>query len=323
MWHSRSNPVYWVKNLAVFFRALPILADARQHGVTHLHANFGSSPATIAWLGKEMLGVGMSITFHAFDIYSNALSYRDPLKQLKLRDANLVVAVHEDGRRVLRGLVPGADASKFEVIRICVAFEPKDKPDVLPEPPLIVAAGNFVPKKGFDVLIRAVGSLRKRGINVRLRILGDGGERAALESLVRRESLDDRVELPGYFQHEELSGHLAEAAMFAVPSVVTSEGQRDGIPTVVVEAWLSETPVVASLVGGMGEVIIDGKTGLVFDPGHVEQLADCIARLTVDGELSRALAVAGRDAAREWFSPDKNARSLLRHIQYREDVPNE
>jgi hypothetical protein len=64
-WFSVRNPVYWAKNLAVFFIAMAVLADARRHRVTHLHANFGSSPATIAWLGKKALGTGMSVTFHA------------------------------------------------------------------------------------------------------------------------------------------------------------------------------------------------------------------------------------------------------------------
>ena len=115
---------------------MPILADARRNGITHLHANFGSSPATVAWLGKKILGTGMSVTYHAFDIYQENLSARDPLKKRKLRDADLVVAVHEDGRDYLRRLVPDIGPDKFRVIRISVVFEPEDKQEVPQAPPL-------------------------------------------------------------------------------------------------------------------------------------------------------------------------------------------
>ncbi|MFQ5511468.1 MAG: glycosyltransferase family 4 protein [Candidatus Krumholzibacteriia bacterium] len=312
--YSIANPVYWIKNLLTFFVALPILHDAERQGVTHLHANFGSSPATIAWLGRKALGMGMSVTYHAFDIYSNAFTSRDPLKARKLRDADLVVAVHDDGRRHLQRLVPDVGDDKFRVIRVCVAFEPAAKVEPLPEPPLLVAAGNLVPKKGFDVLVRAVGMLKRRGVQVRLRILGEGEQRPYLEALIREQGLRDRVELRGYFQHQDLAEHLAPAAAFVVPSLVTSAGQRDGIPTVVVEAWLSRTPVVASLVGGMAEVIKRDETGLVFPAGDPEALAETLMRLLSAPELGSALAGQGHRVAGELFSPSRNVSMLLDEI---------
>ncbi|MEJ2722887.1 MAG: hypothetical protein P8181_17380, partial [bacterium] len=127
MWNSKSNPVYWFKNLAVFFAALPMLGDARRHRVTHLHADFGSSPATIAWLGKKMLGTTMSIRYHSFDIHLNTIGWKDPLRRRKLRDADLVVAVHYDGLKYLRGWAPDVEGEKFTVIRVSVVFEPEPR----------------------------------------------------------------------------------------------------------------------------------------------------------------------------------------------------
>ena len=317
-WYSFTNPVYWVKNFAVFFVALPILADALRQRVGHLHANFGSSPATVAWLGKKVLGVKMSVTFHAFDIYLRSFTHRDPLKRRKLLDADLVVAVHRDGVEELKRLVPPEHRRKFAVIRICVVFEPKEKPRSTPQPPLLLAAGNLVPMKGFDVLLRAVGVLGRRGIGVRARILGEGPARKSLESLVRESGLGDRVEMPGYFQHATLADHLAEASIFVMPSIVTPQGRRDGIPTVVVEAWLSRTPIVASLVGGMAEVVIDETTGLVFPSGDEEALAAQIARLLNDEDLWKRLSEEGYKIARERFSPERNVTELLRLIEKQE-----
>ncbi|UCH84236.1 MAG: glycosyltransferase family 4 protein [Candidatus Latescibacterota bacterium] len=308
---SLPNPYYWVKNTATFFIALPFIGDACRNHVTHLHANFGSSPATIAWLGKQILGTGMSITFHAFDIYSKTLSLRDPLKKRKLTDADLVVAVHEHGLDQLKKLVPEVDSEKFRMIHISVVFDPRPKPDPLPQPPLFVAAGNLVPKKGFDVLVRAAGRLRREGKTVRLRILGEGPERITLETLVRVQEMRELIELPGYYQHGELAHHLSQATGFVVPSKVVEGGQRDGIPTVLVEAWLSQTPVVASLVGGMGEVLADGETGLVFPSDDHAALAKCLLRLIESDALRSTLVERGLHAAKTQFSPEVNVRALV------------
>ncbi len=311
---SLPNPVYWFKNLITFFIAVPILSDAHRHGVTHLHANFGSSPATIAWLGKIVLQTTMSVAFHAFDIYVNQFAVRDPLKKQKIRDADLVTAVHRHGLEQLRALVPEANRDKFKMIRICVVFETGQKPAPIPEPPLCIAAGNLVPMKGFDVLIRAAGILNRGGKHLRLRILGEGPERKRLESLVLSEGIDDRTEFLGYYQHAELAAHLAEAAALVVPSKVAGGGHRDGIPTVIIEAWLARTPVIASLVGGMGEVLFDGRSGLEFPPNDPVALAGCISRLLASEPLRSKLVEEGYRMAKAEFSSERNVGKLLEEI---------
>ncbi len=312
---SLRNPVYCAKNAAAMLVALPILRDAHRAGVTHLHANFGSSPATIAWLGKHLFGVRMSIAFHAFDIYVDAGPANDPLRTWKLRQADLVVAAHEDGRRALMAMVPGEPASKFVVIYISVVFAALPRATSPETPSLVIGAGNLVGQKGFDVLIRAVGDLAERGVPVRCRILGEGEARAELEALARSLGVADRVEMPGYYQHYDLATHLAEATAFAMPSKVVAAGFRDGIPTVMVEAWLADTPVVASPVAGMTEVLRDGENALVFEPGDHRALAACVARLIESPELGARLAARGKETATELFSPATNVRRLLDAIR--------
>ena len=308
---SAPNPVYWLKNFAAFFLAMPVLSDAHKNSVTHLHANFGSSPATVAWLGKRILNTGMSVTFHAFDIYSNAIGQRDPLKKRKLNDADAVIAVHRHGLEYLRGLVPQTNVEKFKTIHISVEFNPGERPETRPDPPLFLAAGNLVPKKGFDVLVKAAGILKRGGAAFRVRILGEGPQRDFLTALISREDVGGLVELAGYYQHADFAGHLAGATALVVPSKIVKGGQRDGIPTVVVEAWLARVPVVASVVGGMSEVVIDGETGLVFAPGDAEALASCLRRLLEPDALPAVLTQNGFDKAQAEFSPAKNVRALI------------
>lgn len=314
MWHSKSNPVYWLKNFAVFFVALPILADARRHGVTHLHADFGSSPATIAWMGKKMLGTGLSIRYHSFDIHHQGMAWRDPMRRQKLRDADVVIAVHYDGLSHLKQMVPDVDSGKFKMIRICVVFEPEPRKREPSAAPLLVAAGNLVPAKGFELLVEAAGLLKRRGKDVRIRILGEGPQRANLTSIAERNGVSDRVEMPGYYQHFELAQHLAEAVALVTPPRITKSGLREGLPSVIVEAWLSKTAVIASPIGGIPEVVEDGKTGLVFPAGNAEALADCIVRVIDEPALGRAIANEGYGVAVSLFSPEKNVRALLEEI---------
>ena len=283
----------------------------------YLHADFGASPATVAWLGKQLLGTGFSIRYHSFDIHLNTLAYRDPLRRRKLEDADLVIAVHEDGLGHLKNTAPGAAHDKFEMIRICVVFKPEPGPKKISEPPLVLAAGNLVPAKGFDVLVRAVGELEKRGVDVRLRILGEGPERPRLETLIDEHEIGGRTEMPGYYKHNKLAGHLAGALALVVPARITASGLREGLPTVIAESWLSGTPVIASPIGGIPEVVIDGETGLLFPAEDSDALAGCIKRLVDDKTLRDVLADAGRARADELFSPEKNVQKLVDRIKSR------
>jgi colanic acid/amylovoran biosynthesis glycosyltransferase len=316
-WESKSNPVYWVKNGFVFLAALPLLADARRHGVTHLHADFGASSATIAWIGSRLLGTGFSIRYHSFDIHDNRLGWRDPLRRRKLGDADLVVVVHRDGIAHLRWGAPDVDPGKFRMIRISVAFQPLPKPERLPEPPLVLAAGNFVAAKGFDVLARSAAVLAERKIAFRMRILGDGPERGRIRAIGRANGMEERIELPGFYRHGDFPQHLAEAAVLVVPARITRTGLREGLPTVIPEAWLSRTPVIAAPVGGIPEVVVDGETGLLFAAENERALADAIARLLASDELRARLAQNGYDCAIAEFSPEKNVGELLGEIESR------
>ena len=299
----------------MFLVSLPLLADARRHGVTHLHADFGSSPATIAWIGSRLLGTGFSVRYHSFDIHLNTLAWRDPLRRRKLRDADLVAVVHRDGIAHLRWRAPDVDPAKFKMIRISVAFRPLPKPERLPEPPLVLAAGNFVPAKGFDVLVKAAAVLAERKVAFRLRILGDGPERGRIRAIARANGMEERIEMPGFYRHGDFARHLAEAAVFVVPARIARSGVREGLPTVIPEAWLSRTPVIAAPVGGIPEVVVDGETGLLFSAENAKALADAIARLLASDGLRARLAENGYDRAIAEFSPERNAGELLREIE--------
>ena len=128
--------------------------------------------------------------------------------------------------------------------------------------PLVVAAGRFVRKKGFEYLIDAVPALVARHPSVQVVIAGDGDLDADLRRRARDAGVTDHVRFLGLLSHESVPLALAAADVAVVPSVRDDSGNVDGLPNVVLEALASGTPVVATPAGGIGAAITDGENGL-------------------------------------------------------------
>ena len=171
--------------------------------------------------------------------------------------------------------------------------------------------GRLVPKKGFDVLVDACSELRRRGERFRCEILGEGSERAALEHRILEAGLEGHVVLRGACSAEEVRAALGRAAALAVPSVVAEDGNRDGLPTVLVEAMALGTPCVATPVTGIPEVVVHGRSGLLVKEGDPHALADALAALLGVPELRSRVASCARDRIDRDFDVDRNVRPLL------------
>lgn len=158
---------------------------------------------------------------------------------------------------------------------------------------LLGAAGRFVPQKGFDVLLRALAELPQAS----LLLVGDGPERPHLEQLIDELGLGDRVELTGW---------LPDAArLLATVDAVVVPSRAEPFGLVALEAMSAGVPVVASDVDGLAEVVTDGVTGLLVPSGDPRRLAEAIARVLVDRDLSRALGERGREVAAARFSRER------------------
>ena len=160
------------------------------------------------------------------------------------------------------------------------------------------AIGRLSHEKGFDVLLAAVSGIP----NVRVSIVGDGPERSALETLALRYEIADRVQFRGWV--ENVWGEMAEMDMLVAPS------RREGFGLAVAEAMMAGLPVVASRVGGLPEVVEEGTTAVLVDPGEVADLSAAVVKLAGDGELRQRMGQAGRKRAIRLFSPEKAAASF-------------
>jgi glycosyltransferase involved in cell wall biosynthesis len=291
-------------------QAILLAIACRTRGVGHLHAHFGTVATTVARLAAQLAGIGYSFTAHAKDIYYD---YAENVNlAAKLRDARHVVTVSDFNATYLRErfgpdaagvvrLYNGLDLDRFTYSEPAAAATD------------IVAVGRLIEKKGFNILIEAVRLLHANGTPVRCRIVGGGDDHAHLAAQIASEGLGDVVELTGPRPQSEVIAMIRAAAVLACPSITGRDGNRDGLPTVLLEAMALGTPVIATDVTGIPELVRDGETGLCVPEGDPVALADGLARLLGAHDLRLKLATAGRRIIEEKFDIAANA-AVLRSL---------
>ena len=295
-------------------KAAEVARLAQAAGITHLHAHFGSDPATVALLAARLIGGTFSFTAHARDIYHTYISPRvdTEKRRAKLREAAFVVTVSDFNAAHLRALCVEAAGRIHRLYNgIDLALFAPAKNVV---PGRILAVGRLVEKKGFGILLTACGILRDRGLVFDCRIIGDGPLHGALEAQIAALGLAGRVTLAGPMPQERLADEMGTAAIATLPCVITPDGDRDGLPTVLLEAMGKAIPVVTTTVTGGPEIVEHGVTGLLCPPEDPQALAEALAMLLKDPGRARTMGVAGRLRAERLFDLTTNAAILAGHF---------
>jgi len=285
----------------------------REDGITHVHAHFAHEATRVTMLAAQLTGLPYSFTAHARDIYSHDVDYR--LLREKVEQARFAVTETSFNLAFMRSRIGAAAAAKVHVVHNGVdleRFAPAPTASADGEVPLILAVGRLVEKKGFPTLIAACRLLRDRGRRFRCEVVGYGELRARLEDEVRAAGLSEVVQLVGTRSQEELPECYRAAAVFAMPAVIGEDGNRDSLPTVLLEALACGVPVVASRVTGIPEIVDDGVNGLLVEPGDAEGLSRALDLLLADAGLRRRFGDAGRAKAQRRFDIETNARELYR-----------
>ena len=306
--HARS-PAFLARAVALAPKSLAFGAEMRRRGVDHVHAHFGAHSALAAMLAARTAGTSFSFTVHAFDLFLDTTFLAE-----KVRAAAFVATISEFNRELLRRLAPDA-ADRIHVVRCGASAESFEAaasraPARPGEGVRVLAVAQLAPYKGIRHLVEAAPLLRARVPQVSVTIVGDGVERSDLERRTRELGVDDVVTFTGAVSPERVAGHLAEADVFVHPSVRQDDGLMDGIPVALMEAMAAGVPVVASRLSGIPELVVDGATGLLAEPGDPKALAGAIERLADDLQLRARLTAEARRHVADEFGVERNARRL-------------
>ncbi|HLS73561.1 MAG TPA: glycosyltransferase family 4 protein [Actinomycetaceae bacterium] len=304
-------------------QALELAVTVVRRGITHLHAHFASLATTVARLTSLLTGIPYSFTAHAKDIFHSSVDPAD--LAAKITDAHHVVTISDYNDRHLRRTFPAAVAATtlhriYNGLNLAdFPFTPERDQDGAAD---VVAVGRLVEKKGFGVLVDAIGVLRDRGRAVRCRIVGGGEKEAELRAQVAALGLAELVELTGPLPQHEVREHVGEAGVFAAPCVVGSDGNADGLPTVLLEAMALGTPCVSTDVTGITEAVRHEETGLQVAQHDPVCLADAIERLLDDSPLRHRLTVAARALVEREFDTRTQVAALDHATRRRPTSPN-
>lgn len=265
----------------------------RRKGVSHIHAQFGGMPASVAMyaaeIGRRVDGrhVTWSCTVHGFHDFVNEREIR---LDEKARSASMVVCISDYIASQVMRISSLEDWPKVHVVRcgIDLGRFPLRAPRPAGERPVVLTVGRLSAEKGQLVLLHAVRLLADRGIDVELRMIGSGPLADVLRAECERLGLGDRVKMLGMRPSHEVADELRASDVFCLPSFA------EGLPISIMEAMAVGVPVVATTVGGITELVVHGESGWCTAPGRADQLADAIAHAVTNGELRDRVIASAR-----------------------------
>jgi len=306
--HRIRNPFYL---FVAFFYILAGLIHAarfcRREAFDVIHVHWPFPHGLWGYIAGRMRGAPMVLNFHGAEIL---LSRRFSFVKYFLRHA----AKHA------RGIICNSTYTATEVSKLI------DKPThvipfgctVQPRPSMkdhsrdvkeILFAGRLIPRKGVDILIRAVPLIHQK-VPVRLHVVGDGPMAKPWKDLTRQMELDSTILFHGVIENSELEKRYASADVFVLPALVDDHGDTEGLGVVLIEALSFGTPVVASNVGGIPDIVIQNETGLLVPPEDPESLAQAVIHVLMDTDLSNRLAEAGLKHVQTYFNWDRITRMI-------------
>ncbi len=300
-----------------------VLAKELPPEVPHLHAHFLHTPASVARYAAMMLGLSWSCSAHAKDIWTTP----EWEKREKLADCAFAVTCTEFNFAHLSALAP--DRRRLELVYHGLDFERFPAPvdgrrDADGSGPAraarLLCVGRAVEKKGLDDLLAALAKL-PAALHWEFHHVGGGPLLKALSHRSRRLGLAARVHWHGPKVQGEVLRHYAAADVFVLASRVARDGDRDGLPNVLMEAQSQRLACVATRVSAIPELILNEETGLLIPPGDIDALAGAISRLITRPQLRARLAAAGEKRVRRAFDAASGLERLVSRL--RPDAPTE
>ena len=317
------------KTGCLWYKAVGFARLAREQGITHVHGQWATYPATVAYIISKLNNIPFSFTGHAHDIYLDTT-----MLAFKIKQAKFVVTCTDNNKRYLSGLLKAKPFLSFadmprlslDADKIIVNYHGVDlrrfAPSQVASPPSaslgtpfgrksqvfkILSVGSLLECKGFEYLIEACRMLKEQGIDFECTIAGGGVLEENLKLKVKDEKLEDYIKFTGYITQDKLIPIYQQADVFVL---VMEPEIHWGIANVLIEAAAASVSLVCTMLPSIPELVEDGKSGFIIPAKDPAAIAVVVEKLYRDEALRKRIGEAGRKVVEEKFDVVKNARKL-------------
>jgi len=278
---------------------------AKDPAIAHLHGHFAHSPTSVTMFASLLSGLPFSFTAHAKDIYT---SQPDQLKE-KIAKATFVTTCTSHNKEHLEQLI-GPDRRNAEKATpiyciyhgIDLGLFNNDSIKIQTQQPYkLLTVARITEKKGLPTVYHALRQLLDRGMDFEHVLIGDGDDRLKILELIQELGLNDRCRWVGSTTHNQVLEEFTRSDLFILGCEIAKDGDRDGVPNVLVESLAMGIPAVATNVSAIPEILVDGETGLTVNQKDSTALADAIIELLTNQELRKKVIAGGRSLVNERY----------------------
>jgi glycosyltransferase involved in cell wall biosynthesis len=308
------NPWIFIKNSVILLKGVYIANKILKVKISHIHAHWGSTTATMAYVISQLTGIPWSFTLHRWDIRENNMLAG------KIKSAKFVRCISEDGKNKLLQIIGMEFKDKIKVIRMGVKI-PSNISEISyknKEYFKIITPANLLAVKGHRYLIEACSILVEEGMkNFECIFYGKGLMRSELKGLIKKKLLNNYIKMPGMIPREKLMGiyKSKKVDIVILPSVNTKNGEHEGIPVALMEAMAYSIPVISTNTGGIPELLSD-KAGVIIEERNSQQLAVAIKKLIENENIRKKIGRQGYERVCKEFNTQKNTKKLVDIFKY-------
>jgi len=281
-------------------------------GIDLIHAPWPRGPATAAWVAARLSGIPFSLTARGDNLDPIEPDLLDKMEQCLFIRAN-----NQADRVRMQHLLSPASQEKIDLIYNSLTLRSESCQLVRLMPPVrLLAVGRFSATKGFEYLLRACKILKDKNFYFVLTLIGGGGLSTGgylgpqLARMRTSLGLEEQIRMPGLVSHDELPNLLKAHDIFVAPCVVAPDGERDGIPNVIIEAMAFGLPVISTQVNAIPEIVRNGETGIAVPQRDAAALAEAVLYMHAHPDEARNMGMNGRKLALEIFDEASNISRL-------------
>jgi len=287
--------------LFYFLEAAVLAHRLRCQGIRHIHNHIATSSCTVAMLAAQIRGGTFSFTMHGPHIFFEP--YRWRLDE-KIRQAKFVSCISNFCRSQGMLFVSPDHWDKLRIIHCGVEPELFTPVNHQGQGTHLLYVGRLAAMKGLPLLFEALSQLKARYPDVKLTVVGDGGEREEIKAIAQSLNLANQIDFVGYKSQTEVREYLQTSDIFVLPSFA------EGVPVVLMEAMAAGVPVLTTQIAGVPELVTHGNSGWLVPPGNVASLTEGLAALIDDADLRNRFGKAGQDKVAAEFNVFLEAKKL-------------